>query len=77
MLKNDEISNKWKDLNYLEQKVLQAVYDKGSVTSEEVSDIIERGKTTSVKLLNKLIDEGLIVWTGTSKNDNFGKYIMR
>lgn len=77
MLKNEEISQKWKDLNYLEQRVLQAIYDKGNITSEEVSNIIERGKTTSVKLLNKLIDEGLIVWTGTSKNDNYGKYIMR
>lgn len=77
MLKKSEISNKWKDLNYLEQKVIQAVYDKGSITSDEVSQIIERGKTTSVKLLNKLIEEGLIVWTGTSKNDNYGKYIMK
>lgn len=77
MLKNNEISNKWKELNYLEQKVLQAVYDKGSITSEEVSQIIERGKTTSIKLLNKLIDMNLIVWTGTSKNDKFGIYIMK
>lgn len=77
MLKKSEINSKWGKLNYQEQKVLQAIYDKGEISSEEVARIIDRGKTTAVKLLNRLIDEKLIVWTGTSKNDNYGRYIIR
>lgn len=77
MLKKEGINDKWKNLNFQEQKVLQAIYDKGELTSEEVAKIIERGKTTAVKLLNKLIEEDLIVWTGTSKNDNYGRYIIK
>ena len=47
------------------------------MTSEDVSKIINRGKTTAVKLLNKLIELDLIVWTGTSKKDSYGRYKMR
>ena len=77
MLKNNDINDKWKKLNYQEQKVLQAIYDKGEITSEEVAKIIDRGKTTAVKLLNRLISEGLIIWTGTSRSDTHGRYIIR
>ncbi len=77
MLKDETIQEKWKDLNVLERKVLSTIYDKGDVTSEEVATIIERGKTTAVKMLNKLIDMNLIVWVGTSKYDKQGKYIMK
>ena len=77
MLKNNFINDKWNDLNFQEQKVLQAIYDKGEITSEEVSEIIDRGKTTAVKILNKLIEEELIVWTGNSKYDHFGRYIIK
>lgn len=77
-LKNSQnIKEKWNVLNYSEQLVLQFINDKGEVTSEEVSKIINRGKTTAVKLLNKLIELELIVWTGTSKSDSYGKYIMK
>ena len=34
--------------------MLQAIYDKGEVTSDDVSKIINRGKTTAIKLLNRL-----------------------
>ena len=77
MLKKEGINDKWKNLNFQEQKVLQVIYDKGELTSEEVAKVIEHGKTTAVKLLNKLIEEDLIVWTGTSKNDNYGRYIIK
>ena len=77
MLKNTKIKEKWESLNSQQQKVLQAIYDKGEITSEEVAEIIDRKKNASVNLLNKLIDENLIVWTGTSKSDKYGKYIIK
>ena len=49
----------------------------GEITSEETAKIIDRGKTTAVKLLNKLLDLKLIEWTGTSKSDSKGKYIIK
>lgn len=75
--KSDFIKEKWDILNYAERQVLQVINDKGEVTSDDVSKIINRGKTTAVKLLNKLIDLDLIVWTGTSKNDSYGRYKMK
>ena len=77
ILKNTKIKEKWESLNSQQQKVLQAIYDKGEITSEEVAEIIDRKKNAAVRLLNKLIDEKLIVWTGTSKNDKYGKYIIK
>ena len=77
MLKNSEIEQKWVQLNYQERQVLQAIYDKGEITSVEVAEIIKRGKTTAVKLLNRLVDYDLIVWTGTTKYDKFGRYILK
>ena len=71
--KSGIIKDKWDLLNYAEKQVLQVINDKGELTSDDVSQIINRGKTTAVKLLNKLIDLDLIVWTGTSKNDNYGR----
>lgn len=47
------------------------------INSEETAKIINRGKTTAVKMLNKLADMNLIVWTGTSRFDNKGKYIIK
>ena len=75
--KSDAIKDKWDILNYAEKQVLQVINDKGEVTSDDVSKIISRGKTTAVKLLNKLIDLDLIVWTGTSKKDSYGRYKMK
>ena len=77
MLKNSQIEQKWEQLNYQERQVLQAIYDKGEITSLEVADIIKRGKTTAVKLLNRLVEYGLIVWTGTAKKDSYGRYIIK
>lgn len=77
MLKDNTIQDKWEDLNYLEKQVLTTIFDKGEISSEETAKLINRGKTTAVKLLNKLVDMNLIVWTGTSKSDNKGKYIIK
>ena len=75
--KSVAVKEKWNQLNYAERQVLQVINDKGEVTSEDVSKIIDRGKTTAIKLLNKLIDLDLIVWTGTSKSDSYGRYKMK
>ena len=77
MLKNNAILDKWDSLNYLERQVLTTIFDKGEINSEETAKIINRGKTTAVKLLNKLMDMNLIEWTGTSKFDTKGKYIIK
>lgn len=77
MLKKDKIRECWNTLNYQEQKVIQMIYDKGSVTSLDVAILIERGKTTAIKLLNKLQEKDLVVWTGTSKTDCYGNYILK
>lgn len=77
MLKDNTIQNKWEKLNYLEKQVLTSIFDKGEISSEEAAKIINRGKTTAVKMLNKLVDMDLIVWTGTAKSDNKGRYIMK
>ena len=77
MLKSESIQYNWDDLNYAEKQILQVIYDKGEITSDEASKIINRGKTTTVKLLNRLKEKKLIEWTGTSKSDNKGKYIIK
>ena len=77
MLKDNSIQDNWKNLNYLERKVLSIIYDKGEISSGETAKVIQRSKPTAVKLLNKLIDLKLIEWTGTSKSDTQGKYIIR
>ena len=77
LLRDDNFRNNWNELNALERKVLITIYDKGEISSEEVAIIINRGKTTAVKMLNKLISMDLIVWNGTSKSDTHGKYIIK
>lgn len=77
LLKNSEISQNWNNLSYPEQLILQYMHDKGDITSGEASEIIDKGKTTTIKVLNNLIELKLIVWTGTSKTDTSGKYILK
>lgn len=77
MLKNSIIQDKWENLNYLERQVFIAIFDKGELTSDETANIINRGKTSAVKLLNRLIKMDLIEWTGTTKSDKYGRYILK
>lgn len=77
MMKVDSIQGSWNNLNYLERQILTTIYDKGEITSEEVTKLISRSKPTAVKLLNKLMDLKLIEWTGTSKTDPHGRYIIK
>ena len=75
--KKEKINTVWNDLSYQEKKVLQNIYENGSITSMEVAKMIERSKPTAVKVLNKLMEKDLIVWTGTDKRDTYGNYIMK
>ena len=77
LLNEQKIKENWEELNYLEREILITIYDKGFITSEETAKIINRGKTTAVKLLNKLIAKNLIEHIGTSKYDNKGTYIIK
>ena len=76
MLKNQKIQEAWNSLNLVEKNILTAIFDKGEITSGEVSKLINRSKPTAVKLLNKLMDMKLIEWTGTNKADTYGRYII-
>ena len=77
MLKVNNIQDEWSKLNYVEKQVLSTIFDKGEISSEETAKLIDRSKPTAVKLLNKLISLELIDWTGTSKSDTQGKYIIK
>lgn len=69
LLKDTFINSKWNSLNKLEQKVLQIIFDKGDVSTGEVSNLIGRDRKTAQRVLKKLIDNGLIEWFGTSIKD--------
>ncbi len=77
IISDERIQSIWNELNYAEREVLVSIYDKGEITAEEVSSMVNRGRTTAIKILNKLKDLQLIEWNGTSKSDNKGKYIIK
>lgn len=77
MLKDNTILDKWSELSYPERQVLTNIFDKGEISSEETALLISRSKPTAVKLLNRLIELELIEWTGTSKSDTQGRYIIK
>ena len=74
---NETIKNIWNDLTYPEQKSIEFIINNNGATREEISNIIGRSRTTSINLLNRLIKKDIIIWTGTTKNDNYGKYIIK
>lgn len=74
---NKYVKSVWDELTYPEQKAVEFIINNNGATREEISTIIGRSKTTTVNLLNKLIKMNVIVWTGTSKKDIYGKYIIK
>ncbi len=74
---NETVKNIWNQLTYPEQKAIEFIINNNGATREEISNIIGRSKTTAVALLNRLIEKELIIWTGTTKNDAYGKYIIK
>lgn len=77
LLKDSKISSKWEELNAMEKRVLQIIYDKQEVKTTEISKIIERDKRTVQRVLKKLVDNRLIEWFGTSIKDPNKVYRMK
>ena len=69
LLKDETIKDKWEELNVIEQKTLQYIYDKGEVSTKDISEFIDRSKRTAIRIINKLEDSDLIEWVGTSPQD--------
>lgn len=76
-INSSEISIILDDLTYLEQEVINFITSNKQATRGEIEKLINRSKTSTVTVLNKLIDKKLIVWTGTSKQDIYGRYILK
>lgn len=69
LLKDNNINQKWKNLNIIEQKTIQFIFDKGDVMTHQIAEYIERDRKTVQRILKKLENEGLIEWVGTSNKD--------
>ncbi len=74
---NKKVKNMWDGLSYPEQKTIELIINNNGATREEVSNVIERSRSVTINLLNRLIDKNIIVFTGTTKNDPYGKYILK
>ncbi len=74
---NEKIKSAWNELSIPEKQALEFIFNNHGATREEISNIIGRSKGTAISLLNRLIEKKLIVWTGTTKQDNYGKYIIK
>ena len=69
LLKNTKINSVWDNLNAIEQKVLQIIFDKGDVRPIEICELINRDKRTVQRVLKSLVENNLIEWFGTSIKD--------
>ncbi len=69
MLKDSKINSKWNNLNAMEQKVLQIIFDKGDIKPSEICEIIDRDKRTIQRVLKSLVDKDLVEWFGTTIKD--------
>ena len=65
------------DLSYPEQKSIEYIINNNGASRDEIEKVIGRSRTTAVNLLNRLVEKNLIIWTGTIKSDNYGKYIIK
>lgn len=77
LLKDNNISEKWKELNIIEQKTIQFIFDKGEVMTYQIAEYIERDRKTAQRILKKLENKGLIEWVGTSIKDPKKIYRMK
>lgn len=69
LLKANNINKKWQELNIIEQKTIQFIFDKGEVMPYQVAEYINRDRRTAQRILKKLEKSGLIEWVGTSIKD--------
>lgn len=77
LLKKTNIKQNWKNLNTIEQQVLQIIFDKGKVGTSEIAILIDRDRKTVQRILKKLEKENLIRWIGTSIKDPKKTYSIK
>lgn len=77
LLKNDSLNANWQELSLLEQNMIQAIHDRGKMTTSELSELINRDRKTVQRKLKKLQNLNLITWVGTSVKDPKKVYIIR
>lgn len=77
LLKDNNINEKWTELNIIEQKTIQFIFDKGEVMTYQIAEYIERDRKTAQRILKKLENKGLIEWVGTSIKDPKKIYRMK
>ncbi len=77
LLKNDSLNEKWEGLNLLEQQMIQAIHDRGKMTTSELAELISRDRKTVQRRLKKLQDLELITWIGTSVKDPKKVYVIK
>lgn len=77
LLKEKNISREWDKLTIMEQNILQFIYDKGMVSTSQVENYIDRSRPTALRLLNKLENQELIEWIGSSTTDPKRKYRIK
>lgn len=69
LLKDVKINEKWFELNVMEQKIMQMIFDKGEVKTAEIAEFVNRDRKTVQRILKKLCDNNLVEWIGTSNRD--------
>ena len=77
LLKDNNINQKWKELNSIEQKTIQFIFDKGDVMTHQIAEYIDRDRKTAQRILKKLENKELIEWVGTSNKDTKKIYRMK
>lgn len=77
LLKNDSLNDKWEGLNELEKEIIQAIHDRGKMTTLELAELISRNRKTVQRKLKKLQDLELITWIGTSIKDPKKVYVIK
>lgn len=77
LLKNDSLNDKWQGLNEMEKQIIQAIHDRGKMTTSELAELISRDRKTVQRKLKKLQDLELITWIGTSIKDPKKVYVIK
>lgn len=77
LLKKESLNKKWEGLNEMEKQMVQAIHDRGNMTTAELSELISRDRRTAQRKLKKLQDLGIITWVGTSNKDPQKVYIIK
>lgn len=77
MLKNDSLNEKWEGLNEMEKQMVQAIHDRGKMTTSELSELISRDRRTVQRKVKKLQDLDIITWIGTSNKDPKKVYVIK